>query len=120
MFGGRESMLRTIRTNFDRHETRRDRRYPLPPIAVIFGAEEYMTANWSLGGFLIEARGAPAPGSTVAGSIRIPDGKQLYPFSAEVVRRDGDGIGFRFVQPSGELIGALDRLVIGRMRRART
>jgi hypothetical protein len=112
-------MLRTIRTNFDRHEARRDRRYPLPPIQVLLEAGHFTTANWSLGGFLLPAGVAVALGAQVAGELVLPANSDTHPFAAEVVRRDADGVGFRFVDPSLELVGALDRSIAGRMFRKR-
>ena len=112
-------MLKTIRINFDRHEARRDRRYPLPPITLTVPSGAYQTSNWSLGGFLLPAGIDHAPGASVSGKATMPDGRTTHPFSAEVVRRDADGTGFRFVDPSGELVGALDRAIANRLFRKR-
>lgn len=113
-------MLKTIRTNFDRPETRRDRRYALPPIAVTLGHSRVLAiTNWSLGGFLLETGPRYPLGETVAGKLTLPEGGPSYDFSAEVVRRGPDGTGFRFVDLSNALVGALDRMIVGRMFRKR-
>lgn len=112
-------MLKTIRTNFDRQEARRDRRYPLPAITVTLGSSAFATGNWSLGGFMLPAEAGFALGATVAGDVALTEPSQSHAFTAEVVRCDPAGIGFRFVEPSMALIGALDRAIAGRMFRQR-
>jgi hypothetical protein len=112
-------MLKTLRINFDRHEARRDRRYPLPPITVTLVSGAYSTSNWSLGGFLLPAGIGLALGATVSGEATMPNAGTRHGFSAEVVRCDGDGIGFRFIAPSDELVGALDRAIANRLFRKR-
>ena len=109
-------MLKTIRTNFDREESRRDRRYPLPPITVSLAGLDYITANWSLGGFLLGYGPQFLPGETVAGLVRFADGSEQS-FTANAVRSDADGTGYQFTDPSMDLSGALDRAASGRMRR---
>ena len=112
-------MLKTQRVNFDRHETRRDRRYPLPPITVTLASGSYTTSNWSLGGFLLPPGTQHARGASVSGEATMPDGRTSHGFSAEVVRRDADGTGFRFTAPSEALVGALDRAIAHRLFRRR-
>lgn len=112
-------MLKTIRSNFDRQEARRDRRYPLPPITVTLPSGAYVTSNWSLGGFLLPPGLDLALGAAVSGRATMPDGSPTHPFAAEVVRCDADGIGFRFVEPSDDLVGALDRAIAHRLFRKR-
>jgi hypothetical protein len=112
-------MLKTIRINFDRHEARRDRRYALPPISVTLTSGAYATSNWSLGGFLLPSGLDLALGASVAGKLTLPDGSTTHEFAAEVVRRDADGTGFRFVEPSDALVGALDRAIANRLFRKR-
>jgi hypothetical protein len=112
-------MLKTIRINFDRAEARRDRRYPLSPITVTLNSGEHVTSNWSLGGFLLPPNLDLAVGATVTGKATMPDGKTCLDFSAEIVRKDADGIGFRFVEPSESLVGALDRAIAHRLFRKR-
>ena len=113
-------MLKTVRINFDRHEARRDRRYALPPITVTLASGgAYTTTNWSLGGFLLPSAIDLALGASVAGHVTLPDGSASHVFSAEVVRCDADGTGFRFAEPSDELVGALDRAIANRLFRKR-
>jgi hypothetical protein len=112
-------MLRTIRTNFDRDEARRDRRYPLRQICVSLDAGDYETANWSLGGFLLADGPDLALGATVAGNLKLFDDRAPFDFTAEVVRRDHDGVGFHFVEISSDLVGALDRVLANRMFKKR-
>ena len=45
---------RIVRTNFDREESRRDRRQSMPPIVLRIAEREYAAVNWSLGGFQID------------------------------------------------------------------
>lgn len=114
-------MLKTVRINFDRHEARRDRRYALPPITVTLPSGAYSTSNWSLGGFLLPPNLEPAfaLGAAVSGKVTLSEGGATHAFGAEVVRCDADGTGFRFVDPSDELVGALDRAIAHRLFRKR-
>jgi hypothetical protein len=112
-------MLKTVRITFDRHEARRDRRHPLPPIAVTLASGTYTTSNWSLGGFLLPAGVELALGAAVSGKATMPDRSTMHGFSAEVVRRDVDGTGFRFLAPSDALVGPLDRAIAHRLFRKR-
>lgn len=112
-------MLKTLRINFDRHESRRDRRYPLPPITLTLASGAYTTSNWSLGGFLLPPGIEAVLGAAVSGMATMPDGGTTHAFSAEVVRREADGTGFRFIAPSDELVGALDRAIANRLFRKR-
>ena len=76
-------MLRTIRTNFDRDESRRDRRYPLPLVKVSLAEGDYETGNWSLGGFLLAAGPMLAVGTTVAGSLKMARARSVCPCAAQ-------------------------------------
>jgi hypothetical protein len=49
----------------------------------------------------------------------MPDGRATHAFSAELVRCDADGTGFRFVEPSDALVSALDRAIAHRLFRKR-
>jgi len=109
-------MRKLIRTNFDRHEQRRDRRYASPAITVTIGGERYAVVDWSLGGF--QPAGGPkvAIGREVNGVVTIAGNEQSFEFTAEAVHRDGrNGLGFRFVDRSQSLINALDRALIARL-----
>lgn len=110
-------MLRTIRTNFDRREMRRDRRYPLPPMLVRFAQDEYETVNWSLSGFLLGGGPAVEIGRRLAATIRITNSEKRFNVTAEAVRHDPDaeGVAFRFVEPPEDLVDVLDHAIAARM-----
>lgn len=113
-------MLKTIRTNFDRHEQRRDRRYPEPRAVVVIDGNAMPTRNWSLGGFQTAEAARVAVGKCVAGSLRFEGCSTGYDFAATAVRHgDDSGTSFRFVDTSLELITALDRAALRRFRGAR-
>jgi hypothetical protein len=109
--------LRTLRTNFDRNEQRRDRRYPAPRMIVALGGETQEAVNWSLGGFLLPAGLPLEPGAEVAGTLRLPPGEEIFTFTAELVRReaDPDTLAFRFVERDPRLLDALDRALARRI-----
>jgi hypothetical protein len=111
-------MLKTIRTNFDRREMRRDRRYALPPIIVTIGQSEYTVHDWSLGGFQTIEGPAVAIGDEVTGTLRLDGQPASYRFSAAAVRSVSahHGIGFHFLELSPELVSALDRAALRRFR----
>jgi len=109
-------MRKLIRTNFDRNEQRRDRRYARPELSVTIGGARYAVLDWSLGGF--QPQGGPkiAVGQQVTGAVTIVGHDQTLPFTAEAVHRNGrNGFGFRFVGRSQSLINALDRALIMRL-----
>ncbi len=112
---GAETMSKSIRTYVDQRETRRDRRYLLPPVTVTFDDVDYSAVNWSLGGCLL----ANAPrfdlGAQISGLLRI--GGEMFPITAETVRRDrvAKTMAFRFVAPTAAMVGALDRAVARRL-----
>jgi hypothetical protein len=110
-------MLRTIRNNFDRHEARRDRRYPLPPMVVCFANGDYETVNWSLSGFLLAGGPAIEVGHRILASIRLNASGEPFDVMAEAVRHDEDtdGVAFRFVDPPVDLVEHLDHKIAGRM-----
>ncbi len=114
-------MLKTIRTNFDRQEMRRDRRYPLPAMVVSFAGGDYETVNWSLSGFLLSGGPAVAIGSTLPASLRIHKLDQQFDCQAEAVRHDSEanGVAFRFVDPTALMVTALDRVMARHMVGAR-
>ena len=109
-------MLKLIRTNFDRHESRRDRRYALPAITVTIAGTDYAIRDWSLGGFQPVDGPDVAVGSQIAGVMRIADRDEACAFTAEAVRgsNDEESVGFHFVEPSAALVAALDRALIAR------
>ena len=101
-------MSKLLRTNFDRHERRRDRRYVSPGITVTIRGAEYAAQNWSLGGFLPMNGPGSDIGLHVAGEVRIAGKPGAYPFTARVVRDGGRPAAYCFTARSGSLVGALD------------
>lgn len=109
-------MRKLIRTNFDRHEQRRDRRYASPAITVTIGDTRYAVVDWSLGGFQPADGPKVAIGEEVTGSVTIAGRDESFEFTAQAVHREGkSGLGFRFVDRSQSLINALDRALIARL-----
>lgn len=110
-------MRKLIRTNFDRDEHRRDRRYVLPPITVTIAGQQHAVVDWSLGGFQPVGELPVVLGQQLDGTLSIADNDAVYPFTAEAVRHDEttNGFGFRFIEPSPLLIEALDRALRQRL-----
>jgi len=115
-------LRRVVRTSFDRHEFRRDRRYPVPPILVRIQGRDYKSLNWSLGGFRIEARDLGlAVGDGIAGSLHMIQIDHTCDFTAEIIwadREEGD-VGARFVEIAPDGLAALDRVLSEWMSRGR-
>lgn len=113
--------MKIIRTNFDRNEGRRDRRYPLPPLVVVLDGVEYSTVNWSLGGFLISGyRRAAVSGQKIVGTLLLVTRPETIDFQGEVIRVDEPAPGNLAVQfdelgERGMVI--LDRLIARRLSR---
>lgn len=109
-------MRKLIRTNFDRHEQRRDRRYASPAITVTIAGAHYDVVDWSLGGFQPVGGPQVAIGKEITGAVTIAGNDQSFEFTAEAVHRNGrNGLGFHFVERSQSLINALDRALITRL-----
>jgi hypothetical protein len=110
-------MLTTTRTNFDRRELRRDRRYPLPPVLVTLAGRDYTAVNWSLGGFLLAAGPELLNDEVVTGKLRFSGKEDEFDIAAEALRFDPEtnSVAFRFVEPSAVLVDALDRCVANYM-----
>ena len=108
--------MRIARTNFDRQEQRRDRRYALPPLTVVIGEHEYVSDNWSLGGFQLTAKLPLAIGAAVTGTFRTDGSKESFAFSAELVREDREAgsLGFHFHELSPAALTQLDRALARR------
>ena len=108
--------MRIARTNFDRQEHRRDRRYAQPTLTVVIGQEQYESDNWSLGGFQLTADLPLELGAIVKGTIRIA-GSDGFDFSAELVRKDAaaGNIGFHFQELSPVAMTKLDRALARRL-----
>jgi hypothetical protein len=114
------SVMRIARTNFDRQESRRDRRYALPTLTIAIAGEDYPSDNWSLGGFQLTAPLALAVGDVVSGTLRL-EGSEALAFTASVVRRDdpAGAFGFRFQELSPPAVTMLDRALARRLARRR-
>jgi hypothetical protein len=108
--------MRIARTNFDRQESRRDRRYALPTLTIAIGTQEYTLDNWSLGGFQLTAALPLAVGDVVTGMLRV-DGSAPLPFAASVVRKDepAGALGFHFKELSPPALTMLDRALARRL-----
>jgi hypothetical protein len=107
--------MRIARTNFDRQESRRDRRYALP-LTITIGHQDYLCDNWSLGGFQLSAALAVTVGDVVTGTLRLEGGEPL-PFTASVVRKDepGGSFAFHFQELSPLALTVLDRALARRL-----
>lgn len=109
--------MRIARTNFDRHEQRRDRRYALPPLTVIIDDRRYASDNWSLGGFHLACSLPLRVGAVVTGTLHV-DGSDGFTFTAAVVRKDVEGegtIAFHFQELTPLAITNLDRALARRL-----
>jgi len=108
--------MRFSRTNFDRKEARRDRRYALPSLLVAIGEQEYISDNWSLGGFQLTAKLALAVGDVVTGLLHI-DRSGGFSFKAELVRKDEatGTLGFTFRDLTQQVVTKLDRALAKRL-----
>ena len=109
-------MRKLIRTNFDRQEHRRDKRYASPAITVTIEGERYAVVDWSLGGFKpVDGPKVPV-GQQVTGAVTIVGRAESYEFTAEAVQFAGtNGQAFRFIERSQSLINALDRALVARL-----
>jgi hypothetical protein len=108
--------MRIGRTNFDRQEHRRDRRYALPPLTVVIDGREFISDNWSLGGFQITGDLKLVLGAVVSGTLHI-DGSDGFGFTAEVVRKEADtgALGFHFHELTPLAMTKLDRALARRL-----
>jgi PilZ domain-containing protein len=108
--------MRIARTNFDRQEARRDRRYALPPLKVVIGGREFASDNWSLGGFQLTTDLPLLVGAVVSGTLHV-DGSDGFEFTAQVVRKEeGSGaLGFRFEELTPLAMTKLDRALARRL-----
>lgn len=108
--------MRVVRTNFDREESRRDRRYALPNLVVVLDGREYVSNNWSLGGFHLTAELPDEIGSVVAGTLRI-GGDSGLAFTAQLVRREEETgtLAFHFRDITALAMTKLDRALARRL-----
>src|SRR5712691_7902927 len=114
--------MKTTRVSFDRHEGRRDRRYPLPPLVITIDGAEYKTVNWSLGGFLIDGfAGKTTPGRLLTGTLGPSERPAIIEFTATVVRIGEpapDQLAVRFNDLGERDISILERIITRRLFRA--
>jgi hypothetical protein len=110
------SVMRIARTNFDRHEQRRDRRYALPPLTVIIDDQNYVSDNWSLGGFHLTGPLPLEVGALVVGTLHV-DGSDGFTFMASVVRKDAAAgtLAFHFQELTPLAVTRLDRALARRL-----
>jgi hypothetical protein len=108
--------MRITSTNFDRQESRRDRRYAQPSLLAIIDGQEYVSDNWSLGGFHLSAKLSLAAGATVTGTMHV-DGSDGFVFTAVVVRKDDAAgtLAFHFRDLTPLAMTRLDRALARRL-----
>jgi hypothetical protein len=114
--------MRYIRTTYDRAEERRDRRYPLPPLAVKIDGAEYTTLNWSLGGFLLGNWTTPTkPAEVLNGTLQAEKDGPSFGFTVEVVRWSAEAasLAAKFVEIEPGAMDHLDRSLARRFARRR-
>jgi PilZ domain len=111
------AMTRT-RVTYERPNSRRDHRYPLPPLVIIIDGTEYSSINWSLGGFLITGFDRKiASGQTVTGMLRTLD-QPGFAFTATVVRSGDtapDHLAVKFSDLSDRGMSVLERIITRRL-----
>ncbi len=108
--------MRVVRTNFDREESRRDRRYALPYLMVVIDGREYTSNNWSLGGFHLTAELPGEIGSLVSGTMHI-ESSDGFAFTAQLVRREEETgtVAFHFRDMTPLDMTKLDRALARRL-----
>ena len=113
--------MKTTRVTFDRHNARRDRRYPLPALVITIDGGEYTTVNWSLGGFLVTGfKGKIAAGKRIAGTLAVADQPLGFEFTAKIVRSgepEPDQLAVQFVELGEHGMSVLERLITRRLFR---
>ena len=113
--------MKSIRVSYDRYNGRRDHRYPLPPLTVCAEAAEYVTVNWSLGGFLIAGHtGSVSPGQCLAGTVRVNEHTPAVEFTAVIVRVDEPepgNVACQFTEIDDRLVTLLERAITRRLFR---
>jgi hypothetical protein len=105
-----------------RVEFRRDRRYPVPPLAVRISGRDYPAVNWSLGGFQIEAGDTGfAVGDEVEGDLQMPEISRSCSFVGEIIwiRRRGGAVGAKFTALAPEAVDLLDGYMAYWLKRSR-
>jgi hypothetical protein len=70
-----------------RCDRRSERRYALPALEVVIGAQRFRAVNWSMCGALIYGL-CDRVGARVRGEIGVPGSTEAMPFAATIVRAD--------------------------------
>ena len=83
-------------------------------MTVTIGERDYVSDNWSLGGFQLTAALPLELGAVVVGTLRV-DGSEGFAFTASVVRHEGDTFGFHFQELSPQAMTKLDRALARRL-----
>jgi hypothetical protein len=81
---------------------------------VVIGDQEYISDNWSLGGFLLSAKLPLKVGAVVTGMLHI-DRKGGVGFEAQVVRSEEGILGFQFQNMTPTALTRLDRALARRL-----
>jgi hypothetical protein len=105
-----------------RVEFRRDRRYPVPPLAVRIQGRDYPALNWSLGGFQIQAGDlALAVGDGVEGILYMSEMSRSCSFVAEIIwtRREQGAVGAKFTALPPNAVELLDGYMAYWLKRSR-
>jgi hypothetical protein len=114
-------MLRSTRITLGYKDSRRDRRYAVPPVRVKFAGDMCCARNWSLGGLLLESAPCFDVGEQFTGELQVDGRDAVFIMNAQTIRHDPDAgtLACRFVDPSPEMVGALDAAVAARFTRSR-
>jgi len=114
--------MKTTRVTFDQHNSRRDRRYPLPALVITIDGGEYTTVNWSLGGFLITGFDRKlSSGKPITGKLSVADHSVGFQFTAKVVRTgepEPDQLAVQFTELGENGMSVLERIITRRLFRA--
>ena len=105
-----------------RVESRRDRRYPVPPLVVRITERDYAAVNWSLGGFQIDASGlAVSVGDGVEGVLHMVEVDRSCSFVAEIIwiRSETGAVGAKFTALAPNAVELLDGYMAYWLRRSR-
>jgi len=99
-----------LRARLRVRERREHLRVYTEQLRIVIDGAQYMTRDWSLGGFRIADRGgAYKAGDVLAGQVRYGR-RGSGEFVGEVVNADDDGIGVRFSEITPSLFVAMGGL----------
>ncbi|MCB9948837.1 MAG: PilZ domain-containing protein [Rhodospirillaceae bacterium] len=97
---------------------RRDVRRELPLLTVQLGEVQFLTRDWSLGGFSMRDDGQAGQGfeaeEEVSGTFVMDGADGAYPFGAVVVRANPDTkvVAFRFLELASDTFWVLERMLL--------